>query len=153
ADDVQARQQADWLGELTKVSAGQEGQLQMIALERAASELAFPPLRDTKEIQQQLPEGTIVFYYLVTSRNVHAMALAKDRYAYFTMAQPLKVKADVTEMLKQMGHHDRTQPLAVEDLKTNGWRAAAQRLLAQLTNDAKPEEWARCQELVIVPDG
>src|SRR5262249_10900715 len=108
ADDVQARQQADWLGELTKVSAGQEGQLQMIALERAASELAFPPLRDTKEIQQQLPEGTIVFYYLVTSRNVHAMALAKDRYAYFTMAQPLKVKADVTEMLKQMGHHDRT---------------------------------------------
>ena len=57
---------------------------------RSPSELAFPPLRETKEIQQQLPDGTIVFYYFVTSRNVHAFAIAKDRYAYFTIGQPLK---------------------------------------------------------------
>jgi CHAT domain-containing protein len=52
-----------------------------------------------------------------------------------------------------MGHHDRTQPVPIDDLKANGWRPAAQRLLAQLTNDAKAEEWAKYRELVIVPDG
>ncbi|HMC11350.1 MAG TPA: CHAT domain-containing protein, partial [Pirellulaceae bacterium] len=112
-----------------------------------------PPLRETKDIQQQLPDGTIVFYYFATSRNIHAFALAKDRYAYFTTSQLGKVKADVAELLRQMGHHDRSQPVAIDDLKANGWRPAAQRLLSQLTNDAKAEEWAKYRELVIVPDG
>src|SRR5207248_2031177 len=83
-DEAQIKQQQDHFAELTRVSATQEALLQLIALERVPSELAFPPLRDTKEIQQQLADGTIVFYYFVTSRNVHAFALAKDRYAFFT---------------------------------------------------------------------
>jgi hypothetical protein len=115
--------------------------------------MAFPPLRETKDIQQQLPDGTIVFYYFATSRNLHAFALAKNSYAYFTTAQPAKVKADVAEMLRLMGHHDRSQPVAIDDLRANGWRPAAQRLLSQLTNDAKPQEWTKYRELVIVPDG
>jgi hypothetical protein len=94
-----------------------------------------------------------VFYYFVTSRNTHAFALAKDKYAYFTMSQPTKVRADVAELLRQMGHHDRNQPVAIEDLKANGWKGAAGRLLGQLTNDAKPSEWSKYRELVIVPDG
>jgi len=52
-----------------------------------------------------------------------------------------------------MGLHDRSQPVAIDDLKANGWRGAGQRLLAQLTNDAKPDEWSKYRELVIVPDG
>lgn len=151
--EAEIKQQQEQLAELGRVSAAQEAQLQLIALERVPSELAFPPLRDTKEIQQRLPEGTIVFYYFATSRHVHAFAVAKDRYAYFTMPQPAKVKADVGELLRQMGHHDRSQPVAVDDLKANGWKPAAQRLLSQLTNHAKAEEWSKYRELVIVPDG
>ena len=113
-----------------------------IALERVPSELAFPPLRETKEIQQQLPEGTIVFYYLSTTRNVHAFALSKTQYAYFTLPQPAKVKADIAELLKQMGQHDRSQPVAIEDLKNNAWRAAAQRLLASLRTMPSPKSGA-----------
>jgi tetratricopeptide (TPR) repeat protein len=152
-EEAQIKQQQELFADLARVSAAQEALLQLIAIERVPSELAFPPLRDTKEVQQQLPDGTIVFYYFVTSRNVHAFALAKDRYAFFTVPQPAKVKADMAELLKQMGLHDRSQPVAIEDLKANGWRAAGQRLLAQLTNDAKPEEWTKYHELVIVPDG
>jgi hypothetical protein len=152
-DENQIRQQQEQLAELGKVSAQQEAQLQLIALERVPGELAFPPLRETKEIQERLPDGTIVFYYFATSRNVYAFALAQDRYAAFTMQQPLKVKQDVIELLKGMGLHDRNQPVAVEDLRANVWKPAAQRLLAQLTNDAKAEEWTKYRELVIVPDG
>ncbi len=52
-----------------------------------------------------------------------------------------------------MGHFDRSQPVAIDDLKANNWRTPAQRLLAQLTNEAKAPEWAKYRELVIVPDG
>src|SRR5262245_36734119 len=152
-EEPQVKQQQEHFADLARVSASQEALLQLIALERVPSELAFPPLRDTKEIQQQLPDGTIVFYYFVTSRNVHAFALAKDRYAFFTIPQPAKVKADMTELLKQMGLHDRSQPVAIDDLKAAGWRTAGQRLLSQLTNDAKAEEWSKYHELVVVPDG
>src|SRR6185436_15876786 len=127
-DESQSRQQQEQLAELAKVSAQQEAQLQLMALERVPSEIAFPPLRETKEIQERLPDGTIVFYYFATSRNVYAFALAKDRYAYFTMPQPAKVKADVSELLRHMGHFDRSQPVNIDDLKANGWKPAAQRL-------------------------
>ena len=125
----------------------------MIALERVPSDLAFPPLRDTKQIQQQLPDGTIVFYYLATTRNLHAFALAKDRYAFFTASQPIKLRADIAEFLKGLNLHDRSQPVAIDDLKAGNFRPVGQRLLSQLTGDAKPDEWTKYRELVIVPDG
>jgi hypothetical protein len=152
-EEGQAKEQRELLAELGKVSAAQENLLQIIALERVPSELAFPPLRETKDIQQQLPDGTIVFYYLQTTRNLHAFALAKDRYAYFAVSQPTKVKTDVADLLRQIGNHERSQPVPLDDLKSNAWRQTAQRLLGQLTNDAKADEWARYRELVIVPDG
>ena len=98
--------------------------LQLIALERVPSELAFPPLRETKEIQEELPEGTLVFSFLVTSRNVHAFALSKSRYGSFTVAQPAKVKADVVEMLRNLGQHDRNQPVQIDDLKNTAWQCS-----------------------------
>ena len=153
ADESQVRQQKELLAELAQVSAAQEVLLQVMSLDRIPSELAFPPLRETKDIQQQLPEGTLVFTYLATSRNVYGFALSRDRYGYFKLPQPAKVKADVTEMLRQMGHADRSQPVAAGDLSANGWHAAAERLVKQLTNDVKPEEWAKYREIVIVPDG
>lgn len=153
SDEAEVKQHQQQLAELGRVSAAQEAMLQMIALERVPTELAFPPLRDTKQIQEKLPDGTIVFYYFATSRNVHAFALAKDRLAYFTMPQPAKVKSDVAELLRLMGHHDRSQPVAIDELKANGWKPAAQRLIGALTNDAKPAEWSYFRELVVVPDG
>jgi hypothetical protein len=152
-DEAEKEQQASLLAELGKISAAQEAILQLIALERVPSEFAFPPLRDTKELQQQLPVGTLVFYYLATSQNVHAFAMTRQRYGYFTVAQPGKVKTDVGEMLKSLGHYDRTQPVDAANLRDEAWRTPADRLLGQLTNQTKPEEWANYKELVIVPDG
>jgi tetratricopeptide (TPR) repeat protein len=151
--EAEAKQQQEVLTELGRVSAAQELALQIMSLDRVPSELAFPPLRETKEIQQALPAGTLVFSYLATSRNVYGFALSRDRYGYFKLPQPAKVKADVTEMLRLMGHTDRTQPVAASDLAANGWHAAAERLVKQLTDNSKPEEWSKYDEVVIVPDG
>ena len=83
-----------------------------MALERVPGEFAFPPLRDTKLIQAELPEGTLVFVYLVTSRQRPRVRRHQRPLGYFTVAQPVKVKADLAEMLSLMGHHDRNQPVA-----------------------------------------
>ncbi|MDX1944419.1 MAG: CHAT domain-containing protein [Pirellulaceae bacterium] len=153
ADAAQQKKQAELLTDLAQTSAGQELLLQLIALERAPAEVAFPPLRETKDIQKQIPDGTLVFAYLATTRNVHGFALSKDRYGHFAVAQPTKVRADVAEMLKGMGHYDRTQPVSTDDLAPNAWRPAAERLLKALTNDTKPADWAKYSQLVVVPDG
>jgi hypothetical protein len=153
ADEAQKKKVAELLADLAATSAGQEVLLQLIALERAPAELAFPPLRDTKDIQKQIPDGTLVFTYLVTASNVHAFALTKDKYGHFLIAQPAKVKTDIAELLKGWGHYDRTQPVAADDLLSQEWHVPADRLLKQLTNDTKPQDWASYKELVIVPDG
>ena len=145
----------DTLGDTAKsqpIPFDVSGQVRHVDLRKMPRDLKVPPA-ETNVNADYHAAGTIVFYYFVTSRNVHAFAMAKDRYAFFTLSQPAKVKADMAELLKQMGLHDRSQPVAIDDLKANGWRSAGQRLLAQLTNDAKPDEWSKYRELVIVPDG
>lgn len=152
-DDAASRHQAKLLADLARTSTAQEGILEQIALRREASEFLFPPLMETKAIQQALPEGTLVIAYIATSQNVHAFALGRDNYAWFKLSAPAKVKADVVDLLKQMGHLDRNQPVRADDLLSDGWKKSAARLLAQLANNTKPEEWQRYRHLVVVPDG
>ena len=140
------------LDDLARASAGQEAIVQQIALRREPSEFVFPPLKETKDIQKALPEGTLVIAYLATAQNVHAFALSRDNYAWFKIATPSKVKADVVELLKELGQIDRNQPVGADDLTSDKWKQAATRLLAQLSNNTRPEEWEKYKELVVVPD-
>ena len=140
------------LDALAKATSAQELTLLQMALQRQASDFVFPPLVETKEIQRSIPEGTLVVVYIATSQNVHAFALSRENYAWFKLAAPGKVKADVVELLKEWGQIDRNQPVASDDLASDKWKQSATRLLAQLANNTKPEEWAKYKELVVVPD-
>ncbi|MEX2176085.1 MAG: CHAT domain-containing protein [Pirellulaceae bacterium] len=153
ADDAEIKRQQNLLADLASTSAAQEALLNMMSLERVVAEFAFPPLLEVSDIQAKLPAGTLVFTYLATQRGVHAFALTNDKYGHFSVALPAKVKADVAELLRDMGHYDRTQPVGGEELTKQDWKQPALRLLKQLTNDTKPEDWAKYEEVVIVPDG
>lgn len=137
---------------LARSCAAQETLLHQIALRREPSEFVFPPLVETKEIQRALPEGTLVIAYIATAQSVHAFALGRENYAWFKIATPGKVRTDVVDLLRQMGHIDRNQPVGADDLTSEKWKEPASRLLAQLSNNTKPEEWAKYKELVVVPD-
>jgi hypothetical protein len=153
SDAEKIKRQQELLAELAKTSAAQESLLQLIALEREPCELAFPPLRDTKELQERLPEGVAVLYYFATSRNLYAFALARDRYAQLELEQPAKIKSDVVEFLRQIGNQERTHVLSLDDLRSKAWQATARRLMAALTGKSQSDEWDKYRELVIVPDG
>lgn len=153
ADDAARKQQTALLADLAKLSLAQEILLEQIALERLPSELAFPPVKSVRDIQASLADGVLVLVYLSTSRNVHAFAFTKDQYANFVVETPAKVRIDTAEMLKLMGNLDRNQPVDAATISANAWKTPATKILKQLTNNAKPEDWAKYREVVIVPDG
>jgi tetratricopeptide (TPR) repeat protein len=147
------KEQVRLLAELGRLSTQQEAILQQIALRREPSDFVFPPLLETAEIQRRLPAGRLVVAYIATSTSVHAFAIGRENYAWFKLAAPAKVKTDVVDLLRQMGHFDGNQAVRSEDLESDAWKAPASRLLAQLINNTKPEEWEKIKELVVVPDG
>ena len=152
-ENEDVKKQEALLEQLGKLSTAQELMLQQIALRRIPSEFVFPPLRSFRDIQKDLPEGRLVIVYFQTTRNVHAFAFTTKQYAYFTVEAPNKVRADVIDMLKKMGHLDRNQPIDAKDLQSDAWKTPAAKLVKQLTNSAKAEEWAGYKELIVVPDG
>ncbi len=152
-NDEESKQVQSLYTDLSNKSAALEVLLNLMSLERVPAEFAFPPLLSTKDLSARIPDGTLVFSYLATANNVHAFALTRDRYGHFVVAQPTKVKADVIELLKGLGHFDRNQPVDGDDLAKDDWKKVAQRLAKQLTNDTKPDDWSKYKELVIVPDG
>ena len=157
SEESDIKKQAELLEQLGKLSAAQEIWLQSIALERLPSEFAFPPLKETKDVQRDLVPGQLVLAYLQTTRHLHAFAFSKENYAYFTVEAPAKVRADVVELLKQMGHFDKNQTVETTTLHDSSWKGTAGRILKQLTNNTKAdfsaEDWAKYNELIVVPDG
>jgi tetratricopeptide (TPR) repeat protein len=153
AEEPAQKEQLQLLAELAQTSAAQEAFLSQLALERVPAELAFPPALNLKAFQQDMRPGTLAIVYLVTSNHVHGFALAKERYAHFIVAQPASLKADTGELLRGIGQIDRTQPVAGEELLKTEWKTTGARLLKQLTNNATAEDWAKYDELIVVPDG
>jgi hypothetical protein len=80
ANEAEGKQQHELLAELGKLSAAQEAMLQVMSLAACRRSWPFRP-GETKEIQQQLPEGTLVFIW--RRRHVYGFALSRDRYGYF----------------------------------------------------------------------
>ena len=149
----QAQAMRSLWGEWATSAQAQETLLAQMALERLPATMRFPPVLETKEVQQRLPEGTLVLYYQATSRQIYRFALDKDRYA---LAPPLAFAAleeQVASLLRQIGNHDRHQPVAADDLKATDWQKTAARLMATLTDHSASDVWAPYRELVIVPDG
>lgn len=152
-EDADKKQQTQLLVELAKVSTTLEIVLQQIALRREPSDFTFPPLVPIATIQQKLSPGSLVVAYLATSQSVHAFAISKQKYAHFRLADPGSVKNGVVDMLRLLGMYDRNQPLDEKDLLSQEWQAPAANILSQLTNNMKPEEWQKYDELIVVPDG
>ena len=76
--DVMRKQRAAF-AELGKVSLQQESLLRQIAVRREPAELAFPPMRTVKEVQDALPKGTAVMTFFVAGGQLHGFLLNQDR--------------------------------------------------------------------------
>jgi tetratricopeptide (TPR) repeat protein len=152
ADEAEQKKQAELFLQLGNACGAQETLLNQIAIGRVAAEQPFPPLRAVKDMQKELPPGSLVLAYFQTSRNLHAFAFTTDQYAHFTLDAPAKLKTELIDLLKKFNLYDRNQPVALEELQSDAWKPLAASILKKLTNSARPEDWARYKEVIIVPD-
>lgn len=151
-DEDTSKKQVELLASLGKLSGLQELLLHDIALRRDPSEFVFPPIKDLKQMQREMPEGQITLSFLSTARNVYAFALTSDKFQIWQLPEASKIMREVAAMYKGLGMFDRNQALDSKDLAGENWKASAARILDIITNKAKPEIWNQFDEIVVVPD-
>lgn len=140
---------AEWIA----LTQAQEALLAQMALDRLPAPLLFPPVLQTQEVQRRLPEGTLVLYFLATSRQMYAFSLDRERYRMGTPLAFAGLEESVAGLLRQIGNLDSHQPVAADDLAARDWQPMAARVMAMLSDHAASDVWAPYRELVVVPDG
>lgn len=155
-DQEQADQQTAKFEELSAVSLEQEALLHSIALRREACNLVFPPLRETKAIQESLDEGQAVLSFYPTDRALHAFMLKRDKLTSWDIKQKPAgaFQKQLSLLLRSWGNWEHNKDVKLETLTSNTWRKPAQSLYDSLLKDSKAADPTKAtDELVIVPEG
>lgn len=147
------RQRVDLLEQLGVTSAGREIILHEIALRREPSEFIFPPRRKVNDIQEALPESTLVVAYLSTSRGVFAFLFNHEHYTHWKMESPGDLQGELGLFLRQIGNFGENTTIDGELLRDNQWKESGRQLLTKMLPSMQPEHWEKYDELVIIPDG
>ena len=119
------RKQADLLAELARVSQLQETLLREMAVRREATDLLFPPLRHTKDIQAALPPRHLLLVFFSTAHNTYAFLLSKERYAQWRIDSPQQLERHVVALLRGLGNFDANRELPQSQVMDEAWRLAA----------------------------
>lgn len=153
SDPDALRRQSDILAQLGGVSLQQEAVLRLAAVRRGPSELVFPPVRSTKEIQQSLPSGQVLLAFFSAGGDLYGFLLNKDRYNYWRLKGTPLLAKQTNALLRAMGHFDQNRELTVDELADTQWQGQAQQLLATILAGSRADFTDDFPELVIVPDG
>lgn len=150
-----AQQQQAKLAELTALSNEQEVLLRQMALRREACSLVFPPLRETKQVMELLPEGTALLTFFTTSRYTYAFLMTRDKYGYWDIKQkqPGSFQKRLSQLLWSWGNIEQLKELKLKNLNDTGWKKPAHDIYDLLVKGSKAEPAEAFEELVIVPDG
>ncbi len=147
------RKQSDLLAQLGQVSVQQEAILHEIAVCREPAEMAFPPLRTTKEIQAGLPHGTALLVFFTAADDLYGFLLNNEKYGYWRVKGGNLLTKRVTSLLHGIGQYEANRELTVKELNDGSWKEAANHLLDGLLEGSQADFSQSFPELVIVPDG
>ncbi len=154
AEGIPQRKQQKLFDELAQLAKTKEAILRDIALRRQPSEFVFPPNRQLKDVQKQMPAGQLTLAVVSTRRAVYTFQVTKDRLIYNKISDPREMGQQIVTLLRSMGHHERNQALTAEQLHDTSWRQPADNIFRLLLGDyAKNEVWSQVDELVVIPDG
>ena len=106
------RKQADKLAEIARMSGLQEQILREMAVRREASDLIFPPMRKTKDVQATLPRRSLMLIFFSTQINTYACLMSKERYELWKIDSPPTLEKRVVAMLRGMGNFDANREVA-----------------------------------------
>jgi CHAT domain-containing protein len=147
------RQQEEALKKLGQISLQQEGILHEIALRREPAEMAFPPLRTTKEIQASLPQGTALLVFFSAGGDLYGFLVNNEKYGYWRLKGGNTLSKRVTTLLHDIGQYEANRELTLKELSEAAWKDTAKRLLDDILQGSQADFTQNFPELVIVPDG
>jgi hypothetical protein len=120
---------------------------------RDPADIVFPPLRNTKDIQQALPEGQVLLAFFATSRHMYAFLYSREKYANWQIHSPLQLQKHMSNMLREMGNFDANHELGGNEFNKQTWRTSAARVMHLLLERSNVDLAGNFEEIVIVPDG
>ncbi|MCA9263895.1 MAG: CHAT domain-containing protein, partial [Planctomycetales bacterium] len=150
-----ARETTSVAKELHSLGQQQEAKLAHIALRREPAELVFPPALNIDELQQRLPEGSLVLSFVSTPMAWHAFMMSSEtgKFAHWEILQSQDVEENLVKLLRSLGSHDTNSVVNEEVLRSSAWTEPAAQLTDLLIDRRQDGFWTKTKELVVVPDG
>jgi tetratricopeptide (TPR) repeat protein len=153
AEGADERKQTQQLERLAALGARQEAALAAIALSRAGTEMVFPPLRTTAEIQSAVPDRQALVAFLSTRRAVYGFLIDRQRCNCWQVQLPLAMEKPLAGLLRQVAFYEHGREPTPKELADPRWKAAGRDLLAALLRGSRLDLSQPLDELVVVPDG
>ena len=145
--------QAGLLEQLGSISDEQELILREMSVRREATDLVFPPLRKTKDVQAALSEGQVLLSFFATSRNMYAFLYSNEKYAAWHINSPVQLQKNIVGLLRELGNYDQNHEITPADLAKTNWRSLSAKVTSLLLERSNVDLAGNFDEIVIVPDG
>lgn len=132
--------------------SAREETLPLMALQRAAVDMQFPPVMPTAALQKSLQPGqAIVVFHQSPSSLVGFLLTAKDA-TNWQCAPNKRLSSLLSTFLRDLGNFDANHQVPVEDLASTGWQESGAALYEALFAGSSLDVSA-LEELILVPDG
>lgn len=133
-------------------NANQRQQLiAQLAVRRMPSPLEFPPLRTVPELQKSLNQGEALVVFHSVAGSMYGFLLTNNDAVIWTLRDPRRLRADISNLLQEMGNFGATRQLSVTELVSGKWREAAAKTFSGIFADSQLD-LAKTTSLIIVPD-
>ncbi|NUQ62888.1 MAG: CHAT domain-containing protein [Pirellulales bacterium] len=147
------RKQTEEFNQLAAVSLQQEAILREIAVRREPAAMVFPPLRTTKEIQENMATGTALLCFFSAGSDLYGFLINNERYAYWRLKNASLLSKQIVGALREMGQFEQNREVTFKELAESAWRESARQLLDAILEGSQADFSQAFEELVIVPDG
>jgi hypothetical protein len=137
----------DW----QKNAAAREQLLVGISLAPVPSSMLFPPLRTTKELQESLAPGQGLVVFHAAGGNLFGFLVSAQTEHMWLVGELPEVQREAANWLRLLGNYSANREMAGEELSSDDWRDAAERMYQALFANARLD-LARTTDLAIVPD-
>ena len=145
------RKQNDLLKKLVTVSSIQENILASRALSRVPSELVFPPKQKLNDLRSTLRDDQAAYFTMATFNGYHQFLITKGTVRYLGFIKLKIFHRAMATWLKQLGVNEPS--VDIDKLNEDDWKISSRELVGLLFPESTPEDFAKINELLIIPDG
>lgn len=125
--------------------------LRHMALGHHASDLVFPPMLSTADLQNAMEPGQVLIVFHECNNRLYGFALTSDDYSVWEVGAIEQLGKDIAGLLKAYGNHDANRAVPHDVIAADTWRKTASVVYQRLFKEARLN-LDQANELILVPD-